>query len=96
MAKGVSSNLRDIIWRNKHMNTQSKVRIYKTCIRFVIKYVIETRAEKFFTNGLSKNIRNDIDIYSWLYLKRQKRRNKLETRAESTTRDGLEKQEENG
>lgn len=29
----ISGNLRDIIWRNKHMSIKNKTRIYKICIR---------------------------------------------------------------
>uniref|UniRef100_A0AAR5Q8Q0 Endonuclease/exonuclease/phosphatase domain-containing protein n=1 Tax=Dendroctonus ponderosae TaxID=77166 RepID=A0AAR5Q8Q0_DENPD len=37
--------LRDVIWNNKHMNIDSKVRIYKTCVRPILTYGIETRAD---------------------------------------------------
>ncbi|XP_045462511.1 uncharacterized protein LOC123672460 [Harmonia axyridis] len=41
----ISGYLRDIIWRNKYMSLSSKVRIYKTCVRPIMTYGIETRAE---------------------------------------------------
>ena len=41
----VAGCLRDVIWRNKHMNIRSKVRIYKTCVRPLLTYGIETRAD---------------------------------------------------
>lgn len=44
--------LRDIIWRNKYMRLESKVRVYKTCVRPVMTYAIETRAETTKTTHL--------------------------------------------
>lgn len=41
----ISRYLRDIIWKNKYMNIKSKMRIYKTCIRPIMTYAAETRAE---------------------------------------------------
>lgn len=51
-ASQISGYLRDIIWRNKYMSTRSKVRIYKTCVRPVMTYAIETRAENTITKRL--------------------------------------------
>ncbi|XP_048520668.1 uncharacterized protein LOC125503803 [Dendroctonus ponderosae] len=48
----ISGYLRDIIWRNKHMSRGSKVRIYKTCVRPVMTYAAETRAENTTTKRL--------------------------------------------
>ncbi|XP_048522437.1 uncharacterized protein LOC125504463 [Dendroctonus ponderosae] len=48
----ISGYLRDIIWRNKHMSIGSKVRIYKTCVRPVMTYAAETRAENTTTKRL--------------------------------------------
>lgn len=44
-ASRISGCLRDIVWRNKDMRTESKVRIYKSCVRPVLTYAIETRGE---------------------------------------------------
>ncbi|KAI4477630.1 hypothetical protein M0802_014675 [Mischocyttarus mexicanus] len=41
----LSGCLGDIIWRNKYMSTNYKSRIYKTCVRPIMSYAIETRAE---------------------------------------------------
>lgn len=51
-ASKISGNLRDIIWKNKYMTTNSKVRIYKTCVRPVLTYAAETRAETSKTKQL--------------------------------------------
>ncbi|XP_048516533.1 uncharacterized protein LOC125502453 [Dendroctonus ponderosae] len=45
----VSGCLRDIIWKNKYMTTGSKTRIYKTYVRPIMTYAVETRAETFAT-----------------------------------------------
>ena len=44
--------LRDIIWRNKYMSVGSKTRIYKICLRPIMTYAIETRAENSTTKRL--------------------------------------------
>jgi len=41
----MSGCLRQIIWANEYMRRDSKVRIYKTCIRPIMTYGIETREE---------------------------------------------------
>ncbi|KAI4503556.1 hypothetical protein M0802_000959 [Mischocyttarus mexicanus] len=41
----VSGCLRDIICRNKHMSINCKTCIYKTCVRSIMTYAIETRVE---------------------------------------------------
>ena len=51
-AARIAGCLRDVIWRNKHMNIRSKVRIYKTCVRPVLIYGIETRADMKKTEQL--------------------------------------------
>lgn len=51
-AAAVSGCLRDIIWRNKHISIKAKVRIYKTCIRPIITYAAETRAETARTKAI--------------------------------------------
>lgn len=43
----LSGYLRDIIWKN--MTTESKTRIYKTCVRPIMTYAAETRAEMSVT-----------------------------------------------
>ena len=48
----ISGYLRDIIWRNKHMSVDSKTRIYKTFVRPITTYAIETRAENSTTKRL--------------------------------------------
>ncbi|XP_044760249.1 uncharacterized protein LOC123317707 [Coccinella septempunctata] len=41
----VSGCLRDVIWRNKDLRLDGKVRIYKACVRPIMTYSIETRAD---------------------------------------------------
>lgn len=48
----MSGYLRDIIWRTKYMSLESKVRVYKTCVRPMMTYAIETRAETTKTKHL--------------------------------------------
>jgi len=50
----ISGCLRDIIWRNKHMTVKSKVRIYKTCVRPLLTYAAETRAESTKTKQIMR------------------------------------------
>uniref|UniRef100_A0AAR5QD25 Reverse transcriptase domain-containing protein n=1 Tax=Dendroctonus ponderosae TaxID=77166 RepID=A0AAR5QD25_DENPD len=40
-----SGCLRDVIWNNKQMSIDSKVRIRKTCVRPILAFGIETRAD---------------------------------------------------
>ncbi|XP_045466553.1 uncharacterized protein LOC123675250 [Harmonia axyridis] len=44
-ASRISGFLQDIVWRNKYLNINSKVRIYKTAIRPIITYAAETRPD---------------------------------------------------
>ncbi|GJQ76746.1 hypothetical protein Trydic_g15589 [Trypoxylus dichotomus] len=37
--------LRDLIWRNKYVSAESKVRIHKTAVGHVVTYAVETRAD---------------------------------------------------
>jgi len=53
-ASRISGYLRDTIWNNKYMSTNSKVRIYKTCIRPILTYAAETRAETAKTKRLAR------------------------------------------
>ncbi|KAI4486876.1 hypothetical protein M0802_012256 [Mischocyttarus mexicanus] len=41
----VSGALKNIIWRNKYLRKETKTRIYKTCVRPVLTYAIETRTD---------------------------------------------------
>jgi len=41
----MSGCLRQVIWANEYMRKDSKVRIYKTCIRSIMTYGIETIEE---------------------------------------------------
>ncbi|XP_055380820.1 uncharacterized protein LOC129611625 [Condylostylus longicornis] len=51
-ASSISGYLKDVIWKNKHMNIRSKTRIYKTCIRPIITYAIESRADTKKTENI--------------------------------------------
>ena len=42
---GMSGCLKDIVWRNKFMSTEAKVKIYKAAARPNIIYAVETRAD---------------------------------------------------
>ncbi|XP_057654722.1 uncharacterized protein LOC130892978 [Diorhabda carinulata] len=44
-AAATTSALRDIVWRNKHIGIETKTRIYKTCIKPILTYAIETRTD---------------------------------------------------
>ncbi|XP_050447499.1 uncharacterized protein LOC126849579 [Cataglyphis hispanica] len=44
-AARISGCLKEIIWRNKHMKREAKVKIYKTCVRPIMTYAAETRAD---------------------------------------------------
>jgi len=50
----MSGCLRQITWANEYMRKDSKVRIYKTCIRPIMTYGIETREE---TNKTKRMLR---------------------------------------
>lgn len=49
-ASKISGYLRDTIWKNKYIREESKIHIYKTCIRPVFTYADETRAETDIQN----------------------------------------------
>ena len=51
-AAAISGRLKYPIWKNKHLSTACKSRIYKTCIRPVMTYGAETRAETSVTNRI--------------------------------------------
>ncbi|XP_045461986.1 uncharacterized protein LOC123672057 [Harmonia axyridis] len=52
-AARISGALRDLVWNNKHMRNQTKVRINKTIVRPIMTYGIETRADtKVMKNAL--------------------------------------------
>lgn len=53
-ASRISGYLRDLVWKNKYMSTQSKVRIYKTVVRPVLTYATETRAETTRTKSIMR------------------------------------------
>lgn len=52
----VSGYLRDVIWTNKYMQTKSKVRIYKTCVRPILTYAQETRADTQRTQNIMTKV----------------------------------------
>lgn len=53
-AAAISGCLRDVIWKNKHMSVEGKVRIYKTCVRPILTYAAETRAETAKTKRIMR------------------------------------------
>lgn len=52
----VSGFLRDTTWKNKYMNVDSKIKIYKTMIRPIMTYGAETRAETSRTKQLLRTV----------------------------------------
>ena len=48
----ISGCLNNLIWRNRYMSAESKVRIYKTSVRPVLTYAAETRADTITTQQL--------------------------------------------
>ena len=53
-AATISGCLQSVIWKNKYINTECKVRIYKACVRPTLTYAIETRAETSKTKALAR------------------------------------------
>lgn len=51
-ANSVAGCLKDVILRNEFLNIDSKVRIYKSCIRPIMTYAVETRADTSKTKHL--------------------------------------------
>ena len=45
MGARISGCLCSLIWKNKYLSPEGKVRIYKTCVRPVITYGAESRAD---------------------------------------------------
>ena len=41
----VAGCLRDFVWNNNHMSLESKIKIYRTCVRPIMTYGIEARAD---------------------------------------------------
>lgn len=53
----IAGCLRDIIWRNKYMSAKSKIQIYEACIRSVLTYAAETRAETSQTKRVKRTMK---------------------------------------
>lgn len=53
----VSGLLRDITWKNRCMDVDSKVKIYKTMIRPIMTYGTETRAGTSRTKQLLRTVK---------------------------------------
>jgi hypothetical protein len=51
-AARISGCLYNLIWVNKYMSKESKIRIYKTKVRPVLTYASENRAETTYTQQL--------------------------------------------
>lgn len=45
-ANKVAGCLNDVIWRNKHLRQDTKVRIYRTTVRPIMTYTSETRRQR--------------------------------------------------
>ena len=50
----ISGCLNNLIWRNRYMSAESRVRIYKTSVRPVLTYAAESRADTISTQQLLK------------------------------------------
>ena len=48
-AARISGCLYNLVWLNKYMSTESKVRVYKTNVRHVLTNASETKAETSYT-----------------------------------------------
>ena len=48
----VAERLKNAVWRNRDMLKESKVRVHKTCVRPIMTYGIETRADTTRTKNL--------------------------------------------
>lgn len=55
-AARISGCLRQVIWRNKHLSVRGKVRIYKTCVRPILAYGVETRADTTQTTRIINKV----------------------------------------
>ncbi|XP_060525304.1 uncharacterized protein LOC132701439 [Cylas formicarius] len=51
-ASATSGCLREIVWANGYMQKDSKIKIYKTCVRPIMTYAIETREDTNKTKRL--------------------------------------------
>ena len=51
-AARIAGSLNDMIWRNKYLRTETKVRIYKSVVRPVLTYTSETRADSSKTKQM--------------------------------------------
>ena len=66
----MSGCLKDIVWRNKFMSTEAKVKIYKAAVRPIISYAVETRADTTRTEQLlrsteMKTLRSILGLTLW-------------------------------
>ncbi|CAG9833287.1 unnamed protein product [Diabrotica balteata] len=55
-AARVSGCLRETIWRNKYLITESKMKVYKTTVRPILTYAAETRTDIRKTKQQINNI----------------------------------------
>lgn len=51
-ARRISGALNNIIWRNKYLSQEAKTRVYKTAVRPVLTYAVETRADTAITKQI--------------------------------------------
>ena len=66
----MSGCLKDIVWRNKFMSTEAKVKIYKAAVRPIITYAVGTRADTTRTEQLlrsteMKTLRSILGLTLW-------------------------------
>lgn len=55
-AARISGCLREIVWKNKYLKTESKVKIYKTAVRPIITYAAETRPDTSRTLQMMRTV----------------------------------------
>jgi hypothetical protein len=48
----ISGHLKQTVWKNRHFSTDCKTKMYKICIRLVMTYGAETRAETSISKRL--------------------------------------------
>lgn len=53
-ASRISGCLRKLIWKNNYMSRETKVRIYKTCVKPIVTYATETRDDTRKTKSMLK------------------------------------------
>lgn len=59
----VSGCLRDVIWRNRYMSVENKVRIYKSIVRPILTYASESRTDEGRTRVCTHGFRPTLNMF---------------------------------